>query len=181
MSDTAYVIRLATADDVPGLPSVERQAVGLFEGWFEETGLTRAMLDDVSTVEELAAAQRLGHLWVGAPSDGEVAGFAQVVILDGTAHLDEVDVVPDHGRNGLGSRLVEAICAWATSAGYPSVTLSTFRHVPWNQPFYERRGFRVVDADALGPDHRKMVATERARGLRTDLRTVMVRRLTQDS
>ena len=43
-------------------------------------------------------------------------------------------------------------------AGYPRITLSTFRDVPWNRPFYERRGFRVVDPGGLPPQHRDLVA-----------------------
>jgi hypothetical protein len=38
-------------------------------------------------------------------------------------------------------------------AGYPAVTLRTFRDVPWNGPFYLRRGFAVVDSAALSPGH----------------------------
>ena len=172
----ASVIRLAEASDVPALPSVERRAARLFDGWLTETGLTRASLENVSSNEELDEARRRGHLWIAAAPDGELAGFAQVVILDGVAHLDEIDVVPEHARQGVGSRLVDAVCRWARSAGYSKVTLSTFRDVPWNRPFYEKRGFRVVET-ALPPEHRRLVAAERDRGLRTDLRVIMARDL----
>ena len=172
----AYVIRLAEASDLAVLPSVERRAARLFDGWLTETGLTQKFLEDVSSIKELDAARQRGHLWVAAAPDGELAGFAQVVILDGVAHLDEIDVAPEHGRQGVGSRLVDAVCHWARLAGYSKVTLSTFRDVPWNRPFYEKRGFRVVET-ALPPEHRQLVAAERARGLRSDLRVIMERNL----
>ena len=171
-----YVIRLAEASEVAALPAVERRAARLFDGWLIETGLTQTFLENVSTIEELDEARRSGHLWIAATPDGEVAGFAQVVILDGVAHLDEIDVVPEHGRRGVGSRLVDAVCRWARAAGYSKITLSTFDHVPWNRPFYEKLGFRVVET-ALPPEHRQLVAGERDRGLRTDLRVVMERNL----
>ena len=133
-------------------------------------------LENVSTIDELDEARQRGHLWIAAAPDGELAGFAQVVILDGVAHLDEIDVVPEHGRKGVGSQLVDAVCRWARAAGYSKVTLSTFRDVPWNRPFYEKRGFRVVETP-LPPEHRRLVAAERARGLRTDLRVIMERDL----
>jgi GNAT superfamily N-acetyltransferase len=176
MVDHAYVIRLAEASDVAALPLVERRAARLFDGWLTETGLTQAFLEDVSSIAELDEARQRGHLWVAAARDGELAGFAQVVILDGVAHLDEIDVIPEHGRQGVGRRLVDAVCHWARSVGYSKVTLSTFRDVPWNRPFYEKLGFRVIDTP-LPPEHRRLVAAERDRGLRTDLRVIMERSL----
>jgi N-acetylglutamate synthase-like GNAT family acetyltransferase/uncharacterized damage-inducible protein DinB len=109
--------------------------------------------------------------------DGEVVGFAQAMILDGTPHLDEIDVVPEHTRKGVGSRLVETVCRWARDSGYPKVTLCTFRDIPWNRPFYEGRGFHVVEPQSASPQLREMVAAEQGRGFRTDLRVVMERPL----
>ena len=171
-----YTIRLAGPGDVAALAAVERQAVRLFEGWTGETGLTPEMLEKVSSVEELDGARQRGHLWV-ATSGEAIVGFAQALILDDAAHLDEIDVVPEHTRKGIGSRLIETVCEWARQAGYPRITLSTFRDVPWNRPFYQRRGFRVVDPRRLPPQHRDLVAAEQSRGLRADLRVVMERRL----
>src|SRR5690349_18843714 len=59
---------------------------------------------------------------------------------DGTAYVEEMDVLTDHGRRGLGGRLLEAVCTWAREQGHPAVTLSTFRDVPWNGPFYRDTG-----------------------------------------
>jgi hypothetical protein len=39
---------------------------------------------------------------------------------------------------------VQAVCAWATGQGFDAVTLTTYRDVPWNAPFYARLGFVVV-------------------------------------
>ena len=54
---------------------------------------------------------------------------------------------PDHGRQGLGARLVVAACRWAARQGYEGVTLTTFRDVAWNQPFYTRLGFEIIPAE----------------------------------
>ena len=173
VSIDGYVIRPAEPEDIAVLPSVEKQAPCLFQECLAETGLTPAILEQVSTLEELEEARQRGHLWVAFAPAAEVVGFAKVVILDQSAHLDELDVVPDHGRKGVGSKLLDSVCQWAREAGYSRVTLSTFRHVPWNAPFYESKGFRVVDPEHLGPEHVELVAAERARGLRTDLRVIM--------
>jgi hypothetical protein len=55
------------------------------------------------------------------------------------------------------------------------VTLATFRDVPWNGPFYARRGFVAVPMHELSPGLRDLVDLERSRGLRTDLRVIMRR------
>jgi GNAT superfamily N-acetyltransferase len=168
-----FVIRLAEADDVALLPSVERRAVRLFENWLAETGLTLEILEQVSSVDELDDARARGQLWVAVSAEDGPVGFAQVVVLDQTAHLDELDVVPEHGCSGIGSRLLQTVCDWAGKAGYEKVTLSTFKHVPWNAPFYERRGFVTVDSDRLPPQHVDLVKAEGARGLRSDRRVIM--------
>ncbi len=171
-----YSVRPAAKEDLPRLQSVERRAAALFEGWSKETGLTPALLGDVTSLDELDAARVRGHLWVATTGAEEIVGFVQVVILDGLVHVDEVDVVPEHGRRGVGSRLVDTVCRWTQGAGYPAVTLSTFREVPWNRAFYERRGFRPLEPAAAGREHRALVEAERGRGLRVDLRLLMERR-----
>jgi GNAT superfamily N-acetyltransferase len=172
----AYDVRLAEIADVPSLASIERRAVVLFEGWPAQTGLTPDVLKDVSSFEELDEARRRGQLWV-ATCGSEIVGFAQAMILDGAAHLDEIDVVPEHMRQGVGSRLIETVCRWAREAGCAKITLCTFRDIPWNRPFYESRGFHVVDPQRLSPQLRALVAAEHARGFRADRRVVMERPL----
>ena len=63
---------------------------------------------------------------------------------DEALHLEELDVLPGHGRQGIGTRLVRALCDGARGRGIAAVTLCTFRDVPWNAPFYERLGFRIL-------------------------------------
>lgn len=48
---------------------------------------------------------------------------------------------PEHGRRGIGGALVGSVCDWARASGIASVTLTTYREIPWNEPFYRRLGF----------------------------------------
>jgi GNAT superfamily N-acetyltransferase len=89
------------------------------------------------------------------------------------AHLEEIDVHPAHGRRGLGTRLVMEICNWATSAGYRSVTLTTFREIPWNMPFYARLGFEEIPSYELSPALLAVIKDETNRGLDPALRVTM--------
>lgn len=170
-----YNITLARPNDLPLLPAIEFAAAKLLAGHAPESVLT-----GTTSQEDLKDAQSHGHLWVALANDVPV-GFAHVEVIEPTAaHLEEIDVHPEHGRSGLGRRLVLAICAWAETAGYPSVTLTTFRDVPWNMPFYVRLGFEVIPPDELSPALNSVVQDETRRGLDPTRRVVMrrsVRRL----
>src|SRR5215475_9734678 len=108
-----YTIALAGAHDLPALPAIELAAARLLVGQAPES-----VLAETTSHEELQDAQRLGHLWVALLDDRPV-GFAHVKILEARdAHLEEIDVLPVHGRRGLGTQLVMAVCAWAARQGY---------------------------------------------------------------
>jgi GNAT superfamily N-acetyltransferase len=87
----------------------------------------------------------LGAAAIVLVSGDPPVGFASVHLVDGVAHLWQLAVDPSASRRGHGSALVEAACDWAVSQRLDAVTLTTFRDVPWNAPFYARLGFRVLD------------------------------------
>ena len=45
---------------------------------------------------------------------------------------------------------MNAVCEWALTRGHSAVTLTTFRDVPWNGPFYAKLGFQQVDNPPKG-------------------------------
>lgn len=163
-----YLIASARAADVPLIPAIERAAATLLCGHAPESALS-----ETTSVDVLDDARGDGRLWVALAGD-EPVGYALVRPLgDDCAHLEEIDVHPDHGRRGLGRRLVAEVCAWAAALGYPSVTLTTFRNVPFNMPFYARLGFEEVVPDRLPQALRSIVADEATRGLDPAARVVM--------
>ena len=165
-----YKITAARPNDLLLLPGIELAAAKLLAGHAPESVLT-----ETTSQEDLKGAQSHGHLWVALADDVPV-GFAHVEVLEPTvAHLEEIDVHPEHGRRGLGRRLVKAICAWAATAGYRSVTLTTFRDVPWNMPFYARLGFEVIPSQELSPALLLVVEDETRRGIDPTRRVAMRR------
>jgi hypothetical protein len=58
-------------------------------------------------------------------------------------------------------------------AGLAGLSLSTFREIPWNAPYYRRLGF--VEVAALTPGIWEIRAEHLARGLDEDARVFMVR------
>lgn len=170
MAPDIYRIAAARPADLPPLPAIELAAAALFVGHAPESVLT-----ETTSQEVLRRVQSIGQLWVALADDVPV-GFAHVEIIEpAAAHLYEIDVHPDHGRRGLGTRLVTAVCSWAANMGYESVTLSTFRDVPWNMPFYARLGFSVIPPEQLTPALLRIVQDETHRGLDPERRVVMRR------
>ena len=168
MDDPRYDIGLATKGEVALLPEIEHQASVVFESVPETANLPELPTD----LEDFEAAQRAGLLWV-ARTAGRPVGFALTARLGDALHLEELDVLPAHGRRGVGTRLVQAVCGHAAARGLP-VTLTTFRKLPWNEPFYARLGFRELADDQLSPALRACVDEELASGLPAALRIVMI-------
>ena len=167
-----YAIRAARPAELHLLAAIELAAARLLAGLAPES-----VLNETTSEQELAHAQHDGRLWVALAGDRPV-GFAHVERIEpGAAHLEEIDVHPDHGRRGLGKALVAAVCEWAAAEGCHSVTLTTFRDVPWNMPYYARLGFVEIAPADLGPALESVLRDETRRGLDPARRVAMRRRL----
>ncbi len=163
-----YSVRLARYEHVPTLPAIELEAAQMLKGCAPDSVL--AETTDRCTFAE---AVRDGCLWVALTGNRPV-GFALVEMLaDDLPHLEEIDVEPIHGSRGLGTALVRAVYGWAMVSGYPMLTLTTFRSVPWNYPFYARLGFLEIPRETLRSELVALVASEADRGLNPDNRVVM--------
>ena len=174
MTPSGYQIARARLEDLAQLPAIELAAAQLLRGHAPES-----VLNEVTDCDTFADAARQGRLWVALAGDAPV-GFALVKMLaDDLPHLDEVDVEPSHGRRGVGTALVRAVCEWATASGFSILTLTTFRAVPWNLAFYARLGFVEIPRDLLRPELAAVVSDEAARGLAPETRAVMAYRCCQ--
>lgn len=92
-----------------------------------------------------------------------VIGFVHVLEIEGVAHLEQLSVLPTHGRRGNGRKLVEASMAEASDRGYHELTLRTYADVPWNAPFYKTCGF--TEREPATAFYRRLVALEKELGL----------------
>jgi GNAT superfamily N-acetyltransferase len=122
-------VRLATTADYPLLPAVEAASDTLL------AALDIDLPPGVASAEQFATAACV--LVVGDPP----VGFARIDLVDGLAHLEQLSVHPNAGRRGIGTALLTAALEWATQHNHPAMTLSTYRDVPFNGPFYSRHGF----------------------------------------
>ena len=167
---TRYRIALASRDHADLLPAIELAAAALFSDEDVPPRLKRLAIP----VRMHRRAADEGRLWVAAvETTNTPVGFAHVTILDGEAHVFEIDVHPAHARRGVGTRLMRAVAEWAAARGYAAVTLTTFRHLPWNAPFYAKLGYREIDEADLSPGLREQLAREAANGLDPAKRVAM--------
>lgn len=90
-------------------------------------------------------AQALHIMVAGRPP----RGFVRLVAVDGRAHLEQLAVSLEYGRQGIGRSLVHAAKAWARESGFHEMTLSTFADVPFNGPFYASCGFVEILPEEL--------------------------------
>ena len=169
----AYLIRLARPEDVPRTREIEDDAGTIFSG----LGLIDETLDVSFPIDDLVRLVRMGQAWVACPPGGPPVGMVIASVRDGVAYVEEMDVVPAHGRRGLGARLLATVCGWAQAQGHPAVTLSTFRDVPWNGPFYRRHWFRDLEPAEWTPGMRLIREREAEHGLRVEDRVFMRRDL----
>ena len=169
----AYTIRRARPSEYPLLPKIERAAGTLFE---TVDGLALGPIEP-SSVAFIEAVGRNGAVLVAADDKDVPVGFVLAGFLDRALYIYELDVSPAHGRRGLGRRLVDAACACAAGEGASAVTLSTFRDIPWNAPFYAKVGFREVPRKQWTPAFHLLHHREVELGLPVDRRCFMRKEL----
>ena len=157
-------IRAPRTEELARLRDIEWAAGELFV----EIGFGDIADDEPASVEALAGYNDDGRAWVITDDNDEPVGYAIVDVVDGLAHFEQLSVLPDHGRKGLGTALLEHVCAWAAQHGKHAVTLTTFRDVSWNAPFYAKHGFHAMTEAEIGPElgalvHRRSRARTRTR------------------
>jgi len=167
-----FLIRAAAPDDFGRFADIERRADCIY-----------LSLPGFETYNDLpdkpAEAYRSlppGRRLFVAEADGGLSGFIYSVPLGRFAQIEQISVVPEAQRHGIGQALIGAIDAAARLDGHAGLTLATFRDVPWNGPWYARLGFGVMERAEMSPKIRQMAKTDGASPWsRLGTRVVMVR------
>ncbi len=172
MVPDGYAIRLARKEDLPRLADIELQAGTRFEPY----GL-KDIVQVLTPPKFLQEGICNRRCWVATTADDCPVGFALASAAGRMAHLDELDVLPKHGCQGLGTALLETVCNCALANNLKAITLSTFSYIPWNAPFYAKLGFRILKLGDISEAQQKHLQEETARGVPTENRVVMCREL----
>lgn len=175
MTDASPQIFIEPAQqcDIEEIVTIDRAAATLFL----PTGLlSDDAFDGHIPYDVLSQAADLSCLDVARLQSGRTVGFTLVSERGHSLYLDQVSVHPDEGRQGIGRRLVGNIVRKAAARYLDSVTLSTFRDLPWNAPFYASMGFREIARKDLVPF---MVEVERQQAPYMDIskRVFMIKRV----
>ena len=161
-------LRVARPSEIEQVREIERASAGRF------VGTARAELADDEPTDAATLAQRIvsGGLLV-AEEGGQAVAFVMFREVESCGYIEQIDVLPSHERRGIGARLIEAVAEVARARGWPALTLSTFKDVPFNAPYYRRLGF--ADVGTLTPGMAKIRAEHEARGLDESMRVFMRR------
>jgi len=157
---TSISVRLAGREHLSAIPGIEIAAAALFS----EADLPESLRYKVTHISHLNEALEQGRLWVALCEDKPV-GFAAASVIDGAGYLDELDVMPEFCRQGIGTKLVSMVIDWARAQQFSCLTLVTFRHLAWNAPFYEQLEFRTMEATEHGPELADLIREEHRVGL----------------
>lgn len=173
MGSASFSVRLAQQEDVPKLPVIERSAAQLFR-LVPALAFLAEEEASLSEVQHTACIAQ-GLCWVGVESAGKPCGFLSAEQQGRDLHILEVSVEARAQGAGLGRALIQYACEEAKARGMARVTLTTFRSVPWNRPFYENLGFRVVSLANNETRLTETVRQEEASGLPPGSRCAMVK------
>lgn len=91
----------------------------------------------------------------------DAEGFIAMAWKDGDAYVEQLSVRQRSMRRGLGRQLLAWGEEWARAAGARRLILTTYGHVPWNRPWYEKQSWAVLPAGAHGAELRAALAFQR--------------------
>ncbi|WP_233991967.1 GNAT family N-acetyltransferase [Porphyrobacter sp. AAP82] len=162
-----WSLRLAREADAAAMPAIERAAAVAFAD--------EPSIDPARTRSEADYARliRRGHSLVAHVGEA-MAGFLVAQPFSRELHIWEMDVAPAFQRRGIGAGLVRAAQIDARSTGFRALTLTTFRDLPWNGPFYARLGFEEVTALDAHPRLAGELANEVDDGLPAERRCALI-------
>ena len=154
-------IRPAVPEHAVLYPALERSAGQVFLAIPDLAWIANHTITPAEDYDPLIAA---GTVWEAVDIDGSPVGFLMAEAFVDRLHIMELSVATTHQKLGIGRRLMQAAADHARTAGLTALTLTTFRSVPWNGPFYASLGYQMLDAP-LPYDLQAHIDDENSRGL----------------
>lgn len=169
-----FSVRPTRPDDAASLPVIERSAGQAFRTLADFSWIAD---DTVLNAQAHLALIDKGHCLVAVDKHDSPIAFLAADARHGRLHIHEFSVHHHWQGKGVGGTLLARLAEMAREKGFRQLSLTTFSEVPWNRPFYQRRGFRVLTPPELPDDLRHLMEQEARHGLEPDRRCVMVRDL----
>ena len=170
----SVAVRPTARDDCRHLPAIEQSAAQAFRG---DPAL--AWLADEAPISGEHHAELLdrGIGLVAVDGSGRLCGFVASERHGADLHVVELSVHADWQRRGIGRMLLSALAEEARGEGIAQLTLTTFRDLAWNGPFYRSSGFNELAEGAHCARLASLLAAEAEHGLPRGRRCAMVRPL----
>ncbi len=130
------------------------------------------VLTDFSPAENWIPQLSEGSLWV-ADIAGRPEAFLAAHAEGDRLHIDEFAVALEHQGKGLGRQMMSKVVAWAREQHFARLSLTTFRNVPFNAPFYATFGFSEWSPEVAPATIRQALSREEAAGLKNRCAMVM--------
>ena len=162
-------LRATTLADTAALPAIERSAGQRFLRIPELAWIAEDQILSAAQHQAFAAA---GMSWL-AQVDALPVGFLVAETLGSSLFIAELSLHLEWQGKGIGRRLIGYVAEQAREKGYTSLTLTTFRDVPWNAPLYSRLGFEMLADETLPALLRQKREDEAAHGQTYELRCAM--------
>lgn len=163
------LLRPARPDEIETLRAIERASAGRFVGVMDE------LADDEPTPIPVLADRIAAGGLLAAVADLDLTAFVMFRRVEDSLYIEQIDVLPAFAGQRIGARLLDAVSGKARAQGLSALTLSTFRDVPWNAPWYRRLGFVDIADVGLTPGLLEIRQEHLARGLDERQRTFMRR------
>lgn len=152
MSDVEIEIRPAVSSDIDALSAVGLASFKATYGGLSSAADEVAHLDAYFSPDAVAREMALpDRRYLLATVDGQPAGLAKLREGDGpdtiphspAIELQQLYVLPDKQRYGIGARLIRAVVDTANNS-VRGVWLSVWRQADWATSFYRKLGFTDV-------------------------------------
>jgi GNAT superfamily N-acetyltransferase len=150
MRGSAISIQTAHLDEFADALRIDDDATALYATGGVVLDLTNQIPFVIDEQARWRRSVELGRLFFAVDAEGRRVGFAAMDLLDGAPYLDQLSVRMSAMRRGIGRRLLHHAIGWAQERG-DVLWLTTYGHLPWNRPFYEREGFVVIPEPACSP------------------------------
>ena len=155
-----FHLRAGRPGDLASLCEVDRDAAELFT----LAGLHLDLPDDhefpAAETERWRRSLAAGTALLAVDIAGVVAGFAALGERDGEAFVEQLAVRRSHMRRGIGGALLAAGASLA-ARNHSELWLTTYDHLEWNRPYYERHGFTRVAEQRCAAEVRAVMSFER--------------------
>ncbi|AQS86491.1 hypothetical protein A0U92_12970 [Acetobacter aceti] len=168
----SFSIRKARHADAALLPDIERSAAQAFRNipslaWIAD--------DEPISEKRHEACIAAETCWVAVDETGNPVAFLSTRREGVRMHIMEMSVVECMQGNGIGAALLETLAVWAEKNHLTAITLTTFCDVPWNAPFYARKGFVVLAGNELDNGLKAILEEESRHGFLHGSRCAMQR------